>query len=67
MTSEALLITNVSLPVPPISVARPLPATSTSLPLLAVITLARELPVRLIAAVPIPVRRSTLVASVVET
>ena len=64
ITSSALLTTNVSLPVPPTSVARPIPATSTSLALLAVITLARELPVSVILPAPVPVNFCTFAAAV---
>ena len=65
ITSDALFTTNVSLPVPPISVVSPVPATSVSVPdpatsvsapLLPVITLFNVLPVNVMAAVPMPLR-----------
>ena len=45
MTSEELFTTNVSFPVPPISVASPPPATSVSAPTLPTIVSAVALPV----------------------
>ena len=58
ITSDALLITKISLPVPP---------TRVSAPLFAVITLLSELPVNVMAADPIPVRFCTFAASETET
>ncbi len=66
MLSAALLITNKSLPVPPISVVATvvLSAVSVSLPELAVITSPAVLPVACSAAVPIRVSAFTSVGSV---
>ena len=75
-TSSTLLMTKVSLPVPPINVDRPVPAMSVSLPApplkvslpaLPVITLFSALPVPVRLAVPVRTRFCTLAASVTLT
>lgn len=60
--SNALLITVVSLPPPPTSVATPLHVSSISTSLLARTTSASALPVNVSAALPVPVRRCTFSA-----